>query len=61
MRQVWYVSGDPEVMGAWPNLFDTKELAEIYARYIFPDESEDKRYARILFRTVLTLSDMNGG
>lgn len=61
MRQVWWVQG--EDMEEWriPTLFDTKEAAERYARILFPDEGEDRRYARIFFRTVLTLSDLNGG
>lgn len=53
MEQVWYVQGDPDVMGQWPNLFGTKEAAERYAREVFPDESEDRRYARIFYRVVL--------
>ena len=61
MKQVWYVQGDPEVMGQWPNLFDAKEHAEIYARYLFPDETESKRYSRIFYREVLTKADLNGG
>jgi hypothetical protein len=61
MREVWYVSGDPNAVGLWPSLFDTKEAAEAYARLVFPDDGEDRRYARVYFRTVLTLADLNGG
>jgi hypothetical protein len=61
MREVWYVQGDPDAIGLWPNLFETKEAAEIYARLVFPDDSEDRRYARVYFRTVLTMTDLNGG
>jgi hypothetical protein len=63
MKEVWYVSGDPNAVGLWPSLFDTKEAAERYARLVFPDESEgeNKRYARVYFRTVLTMTDLSGG
>jgi hypothetical protein len=63
MREVWYVQGDPDAIGLWPTLFNTKEAAEAYARLVFPNESEgeNKRYARVYFRTVLTLADLNGG
>ena len=62
MKQVWYVSGDPERTGySCPSLFDTKEAAEKYARIVFPDEDESKRYARIYYRDILTMSDLSGG
>jgi hypothetical protein len=61
MNEVWYVQGDPEAIVLWPNLFDTKEAAETYARLMFPNEGEDRRYARVYFRTVLTMTDLNGG
>jgi hypothetical protein len=60
MNQVWYVS-EEETAGFAPTLFDTKEAAEVYARVLFPDETESKRYARIYFRRVLTMADLNGG
>lgn len=50
MKQVWYVH-DPSEPG-WPQLFDTKLAAEQYARMLFPNETEDKRYARIYYREV---------
>jgi hypothetical protein len=56
---VWYVWEEEQV--TLPTLFDTKEAAEVYARILFPDENPDKRYARIYFRRVLTMSDLNGG
>ena len=52
MKLIWYVQGDPNAVGNWPNLFSTKETAESYARTVFPDESEDRRYARIFYREV---------
>lgn len=58
MKEVWYVQGDPEAINLWPNLFETKEAAEIYARYVFPDEGENVRYSRIFFRRVLTTTDL---
>jgi hypothetical protein len=61
MSEVWYVSGDPNAIGLWPSLFATKEAAETYARLVFPDDGENKRYARVYFRTVLTMTDLNGG
>ena len=63
MNEVYYVQGDPDMSpsGQWPNLFETKEAAEVYARYVFPDEGEDKRYSRIYCREVLTMSDLRGG
>lgn len=57
---VWYV-WEEETGGFCPTLFDTKEAAETYARVLFPDENPDKRYARIYFRRVLSMSDLNGG
>lgn len=60
MNMVWYVS-EEETAGFAPTLFDTKEAAEVYARVLFPDETESKRYARIYFRRVLTMADLNGG
>ena len=52
LRQVWFVqdADDPR-----PQLWDTKMDAEIYARVCFPDESEDRRYARIYSRDVYTI------
>ena len=46
-QEVWFVSGCEDGY-----LFESKLDAEIYAREIFPEESEDKRYARIYFKTV---------
>ena len=60
MKEVWYVAGE-DTDGHMPTLFDTKLAAEAYARVLFPEESESKRYARIYYRPVLDLSDVNGG
>ena len=59
--QIWFVSGEDMEGRTVPTLFDTKETAERYARMMFPDESESKRYARIYYREILTMSDLNGG
>jgi len=61
MKQIWFVAGEHDEDYVIPTLFDTKQAAEVYARSLFPDETESKRYARIYFRDVLTMSDLNGG
>jgi hypothetical protein len=43
-----------------PQLFDTKIAAEKYARLMFPDEPASRRYARIYFRRVMTMEDLEG-
>lgn len=49
--EVWYVQGaDPDL--ACPMLFSVKMRAEEYAREKFPDESPDRRYSRILCKSV---------
>lgn len=59
MKQVWYVH-DPSEASWWPQLFDTKLAAEQYARMLFPNETEDKRYARIHYREVYSIIDPQG-
>lgn len=61
MKQVWFVAQEHDENYVIPTLFDTKEAAERYARILFPELSEDKRYVRIYFRNVLTMADLNGG
>jgi len=51
--QVWYVSGDDTDFGK-PQLWMYKMDAEKHARELYPDESEDSRYARIFYRRVFT-------
>jgi hypothetical protein len=60
MKEVWGVAGE-YTDSDFPTLFDTKECAERYARSLFPDEDESKRYNRIFYREVFTMSDLNGG
>ena len=61
MKQIWFVAGEHDEDYVIPTLFDTKQAAEVYARMLFPDETESKRYSRIFYREVLTMSDLNGG
>ena len=61
MKQIWFVAGEHDEDYVIPTLFDTKQAAEVYARSLFPDETESKRYSRIFYREVLTMSDLNGG
>lgn len=61
MRQVWWVHGEDIEEWQIPTMFDTKEVAERYARMLFPDETESHRYARIFYRDVLSMTDLNGG
>lgn len=56
MKQVWYVRG--EQPSGWPTLFDSKELAEKYARELFPNEDPDTRYGRIYYRDLYTQEDL---
>lgn len=61
MKQIWFVAGEHDEDYVIPTLFDTKQAAEVYAKSLFPDETESKRYSRIFYREVLTMSDLNGG
>jgi hypothetical protein len=54
MNEVWYVVGETDSPTEWPTLFDTKMGAEEWARCLFPNEHESKRYARIFYRRVET-------
>jgi len=61
-QEVWYVMGETDNTDMMlPTLFDSKEAAEVYARMMFPDEDANKRYGRIYFRNILTMSDLHGG
>ena len=61
-QEVWYVMGETDNTDMlFPTFFDSKEAAEVYARMMFPDEDADKRYGRIYFRNILTMSDLHGG
>lgn len=60
MKEVWYVQG-ADVDSPMPVLFSTKMAAEIYARQEFPDESSDRRYARIFYKSVWEEQDLMQG
>jgi hypothetical protein len=49
--KIWFVVGDPDE--DMPNLWLTKMDAEKFAREVFPDESEDKRYARVRYAVAI--------
>lgn len=49
---VWYVNGDPD-----QTLLKTKLDAEKWAREIFPEEDEDKRYSRVFFKEVFSYDE----
>jgi len=55
-NEVWFVLGDDDD-SSMPNLWRTKKDAEVYARRMYPDESPDKRYARIYFERILSYDD----
>jgi hypothetical protein len=58
INEVWGVLGDPDDdEGDMPHLWRTKKDAEVYARRMYPDESPDKRYARIYFERILSYDD----
>lgn len=44
---VWYVLGDVH-----KSTFKTKMEAEIYCRKLFPEETAQQKYQRIMYRTV---------
>jgi hypothetical protein len=46
MTQVFYVVGDHEVQSIFPN---DKEAVEKRARELFPDETLEQRYARVMY------------
>ncbi len=46
----WYVAGETRLLDRLlPAFFATKELAELYARELYPDENPHRRYARIFY------------
>jgi hypothetical protein len=55
-EKVWYVVGESD--GGIPALFKTKEAAEAYARYVFPEERPADRHARVYSRPLWTLEDV---
>ena len=59
--EVWFVKGEDMKGRYTPTLLDSKEAAERYARMMYPDENANKRYERVHFTEVVTMSDLNGG
>ncbi len=55
-KEVWYVLSDDDECIV-PFLWRTKTDAEIYARRMYPDESPDRRYARIYSESILSYDD----
>lgn len=55
INEVWIVSDD--FQDEIPILWRTKADAEIHARRMYPDESPDKRYARIYYRNICSYDD----
>lgn len=52
LNEVWIVLGDDEDES--PILWRTKMDAEIYARRMYPDESPNRRYARIYSEQIMS-------
>lgn len=57
MKEIWYVN-EGKQFHLVEYVFATKMEAERYARELFPDESEDSRYARIFYKEVLSYEGM---
>jgi hypothetical protein len=56
MRQVWYVVGETHLStppALLPTFFSTKLQAEAYARELFLNDSAPRRYARVMYATVI--------
>ena len=46
---LWYLRGEHNVSGRIDIYYPTKMAAEIAARVLYPDESEDRRYSRVFY------------
>jgi len=57
MSEIWYVN-EGEGFHLVAQVFETKIEAEKYARALFPDESEDSRYARIYCKPVVSFKEV---
>jgi len=57
MSEIWYVD-EGEGFDLVAHVFETKIEAERYARALFPDESEDARYARIYCKPVVSFKEV---
>ena len=56
MNEIWYANEGAE-FHLVPHVFETKMEAERYARELFPDETEDERYARIYYKEVVSYEE----
>ena len=57
MNEIWYVNEGNGGFHLVPHVFETKMEAERYARELFPDETEDERYARIYYKEVVSFKE----
>jgi hypothetical protein len=57
MSEIWYVN-QGEGFDLVAHVFETKIEAERYARELFPNESEDERYARIYCKPVVSFKEL---
>jgi hypothetical protein len=57
MTEIWYVDEGDGGFQFVSFMFETKIEAERYARELFPDESEDARYARIYCKPVVSFKE----
>jgi hypothetical protein len=57
MSEVWYVD-EGEGFHLAAHVFETKIEAEMYARAMFPEESQDSRYARIFCKEVVSFKEV---
>ena len=57
MSEIWYVN-EGEGFHLVAHVFETKMEAEMYAAVLFPDESEDSRYARIYCKPVVSFKEL---
>jgi hypothetical protein len=58
MNEIWYVD-EGEGFHLVAYVFETKIEAERYARELFPEESEDSRYARIYCKEVVSFKEVS--
>ena len=56
MNEIWYVD-EGEGFHLVAYVFERKIEAERYARELFPEESEDSRYARIYCKSVVSFKE----
>ena len=57
MNEIWYVD-EGEGFHLAAHVFETKIEAEMYARAMFPEESENERYSRIYCKPVVSFKEV---